>query len=137
MKNTIFVDTSGWYASIVRRDQMHELAKMFLRKNQHKLITTDYILDETVTLLQSRVGHDIAIRFIDFLTTSDQVNLVYCNEALIRQTIDFFRNRPDKNWSFTDCSSFVFMKKHEISTAFAFDNHFEQAGFRLLPEMEQ
>lgn len=130
---SIFVVTGGWYAAIVRKDHDHKTAKKFLLKNKLPLITSDYVMDETVTLLQSRVGYDYAVKFLDVLETSQQVQLIYLNPSHIEKTIDLFRNRADKGWSFTDCSSFVLMREYQIKTAFAFDGHFQQAGFQITP----
>jgi len=129
----IFVDTGGWYAAAARRDRDHEAAKLFLSGNHLPLLTSDYVLDETVTLLNSRLGHSYAVRFLDALQASEQVELVHLTEAHLMETINLFRSRPDKGWSFTDCSSFVLMRECGIQCAFAFDEHFQQAGFQVKP----
>ena len=61
----IFVDTGGWYAAIAQKDHDHDAAKQFLLTNTLPLITSDYIMDETVTLLSSRIGHNYAVNFTD------------------------------------------------------------------------
>jgi len=129
----VFVDTGAWYATIVRKDRDHKAAKRFLKNNRLPLITTDYIMDEAVTLLQSRVGHRYAVRFLDMLKTSHQTHLIYLTPSHIAETIKLFRERPDKGWSFTDCSSFVLMQEYQIQIAFALDGHFQQAGFQVKP----
>ena len=90
-------------------------------------------MDETVTLLQSRIGHDCAVRFLDILKSSKKSDVIYLSRSQITETIDLFRNRADKEWSFTDCSSFILMNEYKIKTAFAFDEHFKQAGFQTKP----
>jgi uncharacterized protein len=132
---SIFVDTGAWYAAMVRRDRDHEAAKQFLKNNALLLITTDYVMDETVTLLLSRVGHSYAVRFLDMLQTSQKIQLVYLTPRQIAATAALFRERADKQWSFTDCSSFILMQEHQIQTAFAFDEHFRQAGFQVKPSL--
>lgn len=127
---SIFVDTSGWYAAIVRKDHDHGAAKQFLTNNNLPLMTSDYVMDETVTLLQSRIGHKHAVSFLDALQTSRKIQLIYLTPLQIAETIKLFRNRHDKGWSFTDCSSFVLMHEYRIRIAFAFDGHFQQAGFQ-------
>ena len=129
----IFVDTGGWYAAIARRDRDHESAKQFLASNHLPLLTSDYVLDETVTLLQSRLGHSYAVKFLYALQASERIELVHICAKHLAETISLFRSRPDKGWSFTDCSSFVLMREHGIQCAFAFDDHFRQAGFQLRP----
>ena len=130
----IFVDTGGWYAVSDRKDCDHEAARQFLETNHLPLITTDYIVDETVTLLQSRLGHSYAVRFLDSVQASRLVRLVYLSQIDIEAAVVLFRNRPDKGWSLTDCSSFVLMQKFQLQIAFAFDGHFRQAGFQTRPE---
>lgn len=134
----VFVDTGGWYATIVRKDCDHKVAKQFLLGllgNKSPLITSDYVMDETVTLLQSRpyVGHKFAVDFLNMLRSSQQVQLICLTPQDIEETIERFINRPGKKWSFTDCSSFILMEKHKIQVAFAFDKHFQQAGFQIKP----
>ena len=77
----IFVDTGGWYAAIVRKDHAHQAAKQFLNKNTLPLVTSDYVMDETVTLLQSRVGHQYAVNFLDVLQKSQQIKILYLNSC--------------------------------------------------------
>jgi len=130
---SIFVDTSAWYAAMVRKDRDHEVAKQFLQNNVVSLITSDYVMDETVTLLQSRVGHRYAVRFLNMLQTSRITQLIHLTPTQIATTVELFRARADKEWSFTDCSSFVLMQEYQVQIAFAFDEHFKQAGFQIKP----
>ena len=133
MIQSIFVDTSAWYAVMVRKDRDHEAAKALLKSNTQPLITSDYVMDETVTLLLSRVGHSYAVRFLEMLQTSRKVQQIYLTLTQIAAAITLFRNRADKGWSFTDCSSFVLMQEYQLQVAFAFDEHFKQAGFLVKP----
>jgi predicted nucleic acid-binding protein len=55
-------------------------------------------------------------------------------ETLIKKAWDIFDNFQDKNFSFIDCSSFAVMKELNIQKAFAFDRHFEQFGFEIIPK---
>ncbi len=73
----IFVDTGGWYAAIVRKDHDHKAAKHFLSNQQLRFITSDYVMDETATLLQSRIGHNYAVKFLDALQSSRQIELIF------------------------------------------------------------
>jgi predicted nucleic acid-binding protein len=129
----IFVDTGAWYVAMVRKDHDHEATKAFLKSNTQPLITSDYVMDETVTLLLSRVGHSYAVRFLEMLQTSRKVQLIYLTPTQIAAAVTLFRNRADKGWSFTDCSSFVLMQEYQLQVAFAFDEHFKQAGFQVKP----
>jgi hypothetical protein len=133
MNGSVFVDTGAWYASIVRKDHDHPKAKRFLKNNTSPLITSDYVMDETVTLLLTRVGHSYAVRFLDMLQTSRRTQLIYLTPSQIMAADTLFRDRADKVWSFTDCTSFVLMREYQIQIAFAFDDHFYQAGFQVNP----
>ncbi|KOR32093.1 hypothetical protein TI05_09445 [Achromatium sp. WMS3] len=133
MIQSIFVDTGAWYAVMVRKDRDHKAAKGFIQNNIQPLITSDYIMDETVTLLLSRVGYSYAIQFLDMLQISQKVQLVYLTPTQIAATATLFRERADKEWSFTDCSSFILMQEYRIQVAFAFDEHCKQAGFQVKP----
>ena len=127
----VFVDTSAWYASVARRDRDHKTARNFLETNRRSLLFTDYILDETVTLIQARLSHAEAVRFIDAVMLSPRVQMRYLEEVDVQDTVALFRRYQDKAWSFTDCASFVIMRRLGLDTAFAFDEHFRQAGFLL------
>ena len=124
----IFVDTGAWYASLVPTDPDHARAAEWLAANRSPLLTTDYVIDETLTLLRVRgerkrallLGakffHD-SLAEIHKITTSDL--------TLAWKTFEQF---DDKQWSFTDCTSKVVMEQLGINVAFAFDHHFQQFG---------
>jgi uncharacterized protein len=133
----IFVDTSAWYAAEVEDDINHQNARNFLvqlAQGKHGVaITTDYVLDETLTLLRSRRGLTDAVTFIDKIRRSKSIRLFWIGEGVFEKALGIFRKRNDVAWSFTDCTSFALMNDLSITEAFAFDGHFEQAGFQKLP----
>jgi predicted nucleic acid-binding protein len=61
------------------------------------------------------------------------VQMLYLEPRYINEALTLFRNRPDKGWSVTDCTSFVAMQLKGLDTAFALDEHFRQAGFQVVP----
>ncbi|MFN0140068.1 MAG: type II toxin-antitoxin system VapC family toxin [Pyrinomonadaceae bacterium] len=124
----IFVDTSAWFASIVPTDPNHDKAAEWLQSNNEVLFTTDYIVDETLTLLRARGENRRAIslgtNFFD-----GQLAVVYrLSENDIARAWDVFQQFSDKEWSFTDCTSKAVMESSGITSAFAFDKHFTQFG---------
>jgi len=129
----IFVDTSGWFAAASRRDHDHPAVKQYLKENTPLLVTTDYVVDETATLLLSRLGHIAAVRFLDSIQASPRIELIYLKRQTIEGAMNLFRKCPDKGWSLTDCTSFVIMKELGFDTALALDDHFRQAGFINVP----
>ncbi|QSJ17642.1 type II toxin-antitoxin system VapC family toxin [Nostoc sp. UHCC 0702] len=125
----IFVDTSAWFASIVPSDTDHQAATLWVNQNTQPLITTDYIVDETLTLLRSRGESLRAISLGEAFFSGVLTTIYYLTEEDIRETWQIFRQFSDKNWSFTDCSSRVIMNKLHLTQAFTFDHHFRQFGF--------
>jgi hypothetical protein len=133
----IFVDTSAWYALEVEDDVNHEAACKFLStiaSGKHGIsITTDYILDETLTLLRSRRSLSSASAFIDKIKKSKSVRVFWVEEGLFEKALEVFQRSERKSWSFTDCTSFALMKELLIPNAFTFDSHFREAGLQILP----
>lgn len=133
----IFVDTSAWYALEVEDDVYHKPAKRFvltLRGRRYEsLLTTDYVLDETLTLLWLRQGSISALGFLDMIRQSKGVHTIWIDEPIFWKAAELMRERRDKRWSFTDFTSFLIMKQMGITNAFGFDKNFDQAGFALLP----
>ncbi len=100
--NFIFVDTSGWFATVARKDPDHLAAQGFFKTDRALFLTTDYVLSETVTLLQARLDHGIAVRFLDSIQASPRVRMDFLSHNDIETAIGLFRDRPDKGWSLTD-----------------------------------
>ena len=96
-------------------------------------ITTDYVLDETLTLLRSRRSLSSASVFIDKIKNSKSVRVFWVEEGLFEKALDMFKQSDRKSWSFTDCTSFALMKDLLILGAFTFDSHFREAGLQILP----
>jgi predicted nucleic acid-binding protein len=124
----IFVDTGAWYASVVPSDPNHTAATQWLRANQVPLLTTDFVLDETLTLLRARGHAARAVAFGQELFEKQRECIHYLLPDEIDAAWQTFCRFNDKQWSFTDCTSKVVMEKRGINTAFAFDRHFRQFG---------
>ena len=132
----IFVDTAGWMACADSADPAHGRARAArdaaLTAGQ-LLVTTDYVIDETLTLIRVRLSLAAAETWWDQVEGSSRVR---------HETIDalraeraravFFRHR-DKDYSFTDCTSFVVMRELKVREALTTDRHFRQMGFDVLP----
>src|ERR1043166_3017054 len=130
----VFVDTSGWFASLVPSDPDHASAQAWLHSNDKPLFTTDYVLDETLTLLRARGQFKRAEAFGQSLLDGELGTLHFLTEEDIREAWTIFIQYSDKEWSFTDCTSLVVINRLGISSAFAFDHHFNQFGtFAVLP----
>lgn len=124
----IFVDTGAWFASVVPSDSEHQQAILWLKNNQESLLTTDYVIDETLTLLRARGEKKRAIVLGEAFFSGKLSQIYYLTEDDIKLTWKVFSNFHDKEWSFTDCSSKIIIEKLGIKKAFCFDHHFRQFG---------
>lgn len=131
----VFVDTNGWIALSSKRDQFHKIA---LQTNQRLLksgcqyITTNYVLDETYTSLASRVGHFAAVDFGEKVRASRITTIIHITKEIEEESWQLFKKYSDKQFSFTDCTSFVVMNRMNLKEAFTNDRHFQQMGFKIL-----
>lgn len=135
MANDIFVDTSGFYAILAERDPHHAEAIAILdraRRSRGKFLTTDYVLDETATLLKSRKLRRLVGPWLDQLQTSSACHIAWMDSDRFAATARYFQKHDDKEWSFTDCFSFVQMRERKLKRALTTDHHFRQAGFEIL-----
>jgi len=135
MADELFVDTSGFFAMMSKDDAWHPAADRALRKakrSNRRLVTTDYVLDETATLLKTRrLGH-LAADLFDRVFNSMACRVEWTDENRFHSTRAFFQRHSDNSWSFTDCLSFSVMKAFRLSDALTSDQHFGQAGFTVL-----
>jgi uncharacterized protein len=120
-----FVDTSAWFAAYVPSDPMHQVIQSAM-SSADRLVTSDYVLDETLTLLKARGHVDRAYRLGPRLLEGRATQLEYVVPADVQQAWVVFSTYRDKQWSFTDCTSFALMKRLGITAAIALDEHFEQ-----------
>lgn len=129
----VFVDTSAWFAYANRRDPQHLMVSEFVSEFQGRLVTSNFIFDETVSLCRYRLGHDAARIVGGVLTQPDEIDLVRVTNQDERSAWELFCNRSDQHYSFTDCTSFALMRRLGLSTALALDSDFSTEGFVLVP----
>jgi uncharacterized protein len=132
----IFVDTSAWFAAVVPTDSDYPHAARWLAANSEQLLTTDYVIDETLTVLRARGERQRARVLGEKFFESSMTEVYFLTEDDIRQAWSVFHRYDDKSWSFTDCASKVVIEQMNISEAFAFDHHFRQFGnVRVVPSV--
>ena len=124
----IFVDTGAWYASLVPTDPDHATAVQWLATNHSPLLTTDYVIDETLTLLRTRGERKRALLLGARFFHHDLAEIHKSTSVDLKLAWETFEQFDDKGWSFTDCTSKVVMEQLGIKVAFAFDHHFHQFG---------
>lgn len=124
----IFVDTSAWYALSSVRDANHREANRTLSSLRERLVTSDYVVDETLTLLQSRDEKLHALTFGAEVIDGAFAEIITIDTQDFARAWEIFKRYNDKDWSFTDCTSRVVMERLGIQRAFAFDDHYRQFG---------
>jgi predicted nucleic acid-binding protein len=132
----LFIDTGALIARLVERDQHHERALeawAALAKGQQRCATSNYVLDECITLLARKTTYGFAASEGRKLYASSRLDVLRPDAADERSAIELFSKYADQRVSFTDCVSFVLMKRSRIRRVFAFDRHFAVAGFELWP----
>lgn len=132
MTEKVFVDTSAWYAYINSKDPDHVKVKDYLNNFKGNLISTNFIFDEIITLVLSRMGHKKAVLTGKTLLNPKVVIAVRIRTRDEREAWELFLSRSDKTYSFTDCTSFVIMKKLGIKKSLVIDPHFQQEGFQVV-----
>ena len=97
------------------------------------LVSTDYVLDETLTLLRVRLGLSAATRWWDQVEASARLRWEWIDRERAEKARRWFFRWRDKEFSFTDCTSFVVMRELRMRRALTTDRHFRQAGFESEP----
>jgi predicted nucleic acid-binding protein len=131
MKPGVFLDTGFWIALLDRRDNNHGLAKagIGLVLSSYRPFVSDFVIFETLTYLNCSLGrHDLAMRFLG-KTELAGLNVVEVDKPAKAEAIALFRRYSDKDFSVTDCTSFVLMGSNRIRHFAGFDAHFTQMGF--------
>jgi predicted nucleic acid-binding protein len=134
--NAVFLDTGYLLALELSNDTNHEAAVQHwqtVSRTLPLLVTTSYVFDEATTFFNSRGFHSKAVQVGNNLLNSPSVELVHVDEPLFSAGWAYFQQHQDKQYSLTDCISFVLMKQRGIQAAFTFDRHFAQAGFAKQP----
>ena len=136
MREGVFLDSAYLIALEDDRDQSHEAASRHWRGltgAMPRIVTTTFVLTETVTFFKTRGRHQKAVDLGHLLMSSSWIQLVHVDRSLLLETWDYLVRRADKACSLTDCVSFVLMARLGLRTALTFDHHFVQAGFEVQP----
>ncbi|MGH3020333.1 MAG: type II toxin-antitoxin system VapC family toxin [Gaiellaceae bacterium] len=126
----IFVDTSFWVGLTVPTDDRHLAARTLIVDHADaRLMTSSHVRGETWTLLRRRVGHRVAVAFLEGLERPGRLELAFVTERLERDALDWLRRHDERAYSFVDATSFALMRSLGIREALAFDGDFAAAGF--------
>jgi len=132
----IFVDTGAFLAKYIAKDEHHRASISpwyALEKSKERLFTTNFVLDETFTLLGRRTGYAFAAQKARAILSSSAITILRPGKYDEIEAVKLFEKFADQSVSYTDCISFVLMRSNKIERVFTFDRHFELAGFALIP----
>jgi hypothetical protein len=127
--NTVFADAFYFVARLNRHDQHHERALALSRDFRADLLTTDWVLMEVADALAESEARARIREFVVHLRQSPACEVVAASRDLLDRALELYHQHADKEWTLTDCTSFVVMRERQISRALTADHHFEQAGF--------
>ncbi|MFH0725808.1 MAG: PIN domain-containing protein [Pseudomonadota bacterium] len=128
----VFIDTSAFCALAIPHDKHNDAAKSHytqIHKRKALLYTSDYVLDETYTLLKMRGSHETAVKFMTQLETI-AIILLSVTDDITEAAKAIFRKFEDRKLSYTDCTSFALINHFGINAVFAFDDHFRYHPYK-------
>ncbi len=128
----VFIDTGAFLALANKSDSLHDLTATVYREavdQNATFYTSNYVIDETITLVRARANHKAAVAFINSLDIS-RIKILRVADRDERTAKDIFIKYRDKDFSFTDCTSFALMDKHPINSALSLDKHFSQYSYK-------
>ena len=134
--NAVFVDTTGWMALADAANPLHaesRAARDAVLEAGQRLVTTDFVVDETLTLLRLRLGLAAAEAWWAQVDGSPRLRWERIDSDRFEKARTLFFQYRDKDFSFTDCTSFAIMRELRLTRVITTDRHFQQIGFHVLP----
>src|SRR5438128_9678724 len=129
---TVFADTGYYIALVNSEDEYHLRAREYTASFRGSFLTTSWVLLELANHLAKEPNRALFLSLFDDLRRNQRVRILPPAQAEFDRGIELYRHRPDKDWSLTDCISFVVMNREGITEALTADRHFDQAGFKAL-----
>ena len=129
--SAVFADTFFYLALLNEDDPVHERA-LAESKAYRGIVTTEFILLELGNACARAEDHADFLALVAGMRTSQRIKIIRLDSHLLNRGLERMRERMDKDWSLTDCISFVVMEDEGIREALTADQHYEQAGFKAL-----
>lgn len=128
----VFADSFFFLAMLNVRDSQHRTAVKLGRMLAGPIYTTQWVLVEVADAFSKPKDRDRFIDLLELIAADERIRVIGASSSSFTRGAELFRRRKDKNWSLTDCISFVAMEDRHITDALTGDHHFEQAGFTVL-----
>jgi predicted nucleic acid-binding protein len=131
----VFVDTACWVGQLSKNDQLHDSAVavyQHLFSQDYLFTTTSTVINETANALSAQKFRQSVVAFYKRLLASSRVEIIFIDERLWKEGWKLYEERTDKDWSLTDCISIVVMQEKGLVEVLTHDEHFQQAGFKIL-----
>ena len=129
---TVFADSFYFFALANPNDPAHSRAVAFVKTFTGRMVTTGWVLTELADGWATPKQRKFFVPMFAKFRANPNARIEPCTDQLLQEGIDLYHARPDKEWSLTDCISFVVMQREGITEALTGDKHFEQAGFVAL-----
>ena len=138
-RKKVFVDADAFIAIVKSDDQNHSAAKDIFDRlclNRIHFITSNYVFAEVVTVLSCRVGHESALRFIDWRTSQEEnIESIIVDADIERKAVEIFRRQKSKNTSFMDCCHMACVNRFHLDAIFSFDHVYSQNNIPLASDL--
>lgn len=131
---SVFVDTSAFFAVLDAGDANHKAAVgrwSGILDSSERLVTSNYVVLEVSTLLQHRIGMKALRAFHEDVMPA--IRVLWVTEQIHNAALGALLAAGRRRLSLTDCESFEIMRVNDIRAAFAFDRHFAESGFKVIP----
>lgn len=131
----LFADTTYWIALTNSFDQYHSKAvEVSSALGTCRIFTTEAVLTEFLNALADKGPHvrAAAVEMVQAITNNSQVTVIPQSKRTFSRSLAFYKARPDKGYSLTDCGSMLLMRERRLSEVLTTDRHFEQEGFIAL-----
>lgn len=132
MIKSIFIDTSYILALVNSSDSFYNKAKTIAEELTSPLLTTEAVLTEIGNALSRLRWRKLAIEILNDLRNDSNITIIPVDSILFDKAITLYSSRIDKEWSLTDCISFIVMHDYDLTAALTMDKHFQQANFHAL-----
>ena len=133
----LFVDTSAFIALVDATDRNHRPArKCYLEiiESGNRLVSSNFVICETLNYLRTRISYRVSIEFRESVYKSNILEVIPISSEIEEAAYKIFKKYKDKDFSFTDCTSFALMEREKIKKVFSLDHHFVQYGsFQMIP----